>query len=201
MTLPGLPLVLAEGITADQLRQLAAVMLGLVVFAAVFVLVARQRARRGGDDEATPPPFEEGPAPPAVEYPAWTPPPPHAGTAPALSEGEIQDELPVPFVPRGHEPAPAKAAPSAPAGAAPPAAARPEVAAPEAEPQRATTIEPDKNPPPPLDHRAEGAPESPAEIGIIIPDEAAGPGKAGEGKAGEGKTGEGKPGEGKPGEG
>src|ERR1700730_4873865 len=125
MTLPGLPLVLAEGITADQLRQLAAVMLGLGVFAAVFVLVERERARRGGDDEATPPPFEEGPAPPAVEYPAWTPPPPHAGTAPALSEGEIQDELPVPFVPRGQLARPRPGGPQPPGGPPPPGARPP----------------------------------------------------------------------------
>src|SRR6202171_137690 len=137
MTLPGLSLVLAEGISADQLRQLAAVMLGLVVFAAVFALVERQRARRGGD-EVTPPPLEDRPAVPPVEYPPWTPAPPHSGGS-ALSEDELQDELPVPFVPRGHGPDPATRAPATPPTAVPPAAARPEVAAPEAEPSEAAT--------------------------------------------------------------
>jgi hypothetical protein len=39
-------LVLADGIGPDQERALAAVMLGLVVFAAAFLLVERQRSRR-----------------------------------------------------------------------------------------------------------------------------------------------------------
>jgi hypothetical protein len=184
MTFPGLPLVLAEGITSDQLRQLAAVMLGLVVFAAVFVLVERQRVRRDGD-EVTPPPVEDRPAPPPVEYPPWTAPAPHTGPALTLGEGELQDELPVPFVPRGHGPANVVAAPSTPptAGApdaAPPAAAIPEVKAPEVEPSKPATVEPGQTVPP-LDHNSEGSPESPAEIGIIIPDEPSGQGKPGEG--------------------
>jgi len=40
-------LVLADGVSTDQERALAAVMLGLVVFAAVFALVVRQRSSRG----------------------------------------------------------------------------------------------------------------------------------------------------------
>jgi hypothetical protein len=184
MTVPGLPLVLAEGVTSDQIRQLAAVMLGLVVFAAVFVLVERQRVRRDGD-EVTPPPIEDRPVPPPVEYPPWTPPPPHTGAAPALSEGELQDELPVPFVPRGHRPANLAAAvnkppPAAAPDAGPAAAARPKVKAPEVEPSKPATVEPAETAPPPLDHNPEGSPESPAEIGIIIPDEPGGQGKPGE---------------------
>src|ERR1700737_2092825 len=117
MTLSDLRLAAAEGITSDQLRQLAAVMLGLVVFAAVFILVERQRSRRGGDD-LTPPRVEDLPSPPPVEYPPWTPSPPRESAAPLTRGEDIQDELPVPFVPRGPEPAPAAAPPSPPAAAA-----------------------------------------------------------------------------------
>jgi hypothetical protein len=192
MSLQGLALVLAEGITADQLRQLAAVMLGLVVFAAIFVLVERQRVRRGGD-QVTPPPFEDAPPQPPVEYPPWTPPPPHGDAPAVLDEAELKDELPVPFVPRGQGPAratpttppavaPPAAAPAAPAPAAPaPAApARAEELTPEALPKEAATVEPAETAAS-MDQHPEGSqPESPAEIGIIIPDEPAGPGKAGE---------------------
>jgi hypothetical protein len=189
MSPPSPPLVLADGVSADQLRQLAAVMLGLVVFAAVFILVERQRARRGGD-QVSPPPLEDRPAPPPVEYPPWTPPPPHTGAAPALAEGELKDELPVPFVPRDHGPAGAAADPAAPssvgaltAGApptAPPAPARPGLETPE-EPAEPAAVETAESGSAPLDKPPEGShPESPAEIGIIIPDEPAEPAKPAE---------------------
>ena len=176
MSLQGLVLVLAEAITADQLRQLAAVMLGLVVFAAVFVLVERQRVRRGGD-QVTPPPFEDPPPPPPVEYPPWTPPPPHGDAPAVLDDGELKDELPVPFVPRGQ--GPARATPTTTPAVAPPA--RAEEVTPEGQQKEPPTAEPAETAPPTDQHPEGSQPESPAEIGIIIPDEPAGPGKAGDG--------------------
>src|ERR1700716_3722521 len=89
--------VLAEGLAGDQLNQLAAVMLGLVVFAAIFALIERQRSRRGkGRGEAAAPPIDPPRAsaspgyvtqPPAAPVTSATPLPPAPVVAP--------DDLPV----------------------------------------------------------------------------------------------------------
>src|ERR1700716_3491860 len=93
--------VLAETISRDQLNQLAAVMLGLVVFAAIFALVERLRSRRGKDDDQA--------EAEAIDPPSSTP-PRYVSDAPAVAittaplppttPGVAPDDLPVPFVPR-----------------------------------------------------------------------------------------------------
>jgi hypothetical protein len=164
-----LPAVLAETISRDQLNQLAAVMLGLVVFACVFALIERQRSRRSKhrDDAEAPP----------IDPPRSTPPPRYVSdspavaitTAPASRAGTevVSDGLPMPFLPRTHESAPASTAGQEPA-AAPSVAPAPEPPSPEpARPSAAESPEmpaagqvPESSPP-----------ASPDEIGIILPDE------------------------------
>src|ERR1700682_5793829 len=115
--------VQAETIPGAQLPQLAAVMLGLVVFAAIFALVERQRSRRGRDHgEKQPPPIDPPRSTPPPRYvsdqpavPITTPPP-----TPAAPAG-VPDNLPVPFVRRAHEPAAEEPRPGSQPLATPPA--------------------------------------------------------------------------------
>src|ERR1700737_3633942 len=132
MTTSTLPqAVLAETISRDQLTQLAAVMLGLVVFAAIFALVERQRSRHGKD-------HGDGAAP-SIDSPGSAPPPRYVSDAPAVAiptappapktPETLPDDLPVPFVPRAHEPAAPVSATPGPPPAAPASGAPPEAAA------------------------------------------------------------------------
>ncbi len=163
--------VLAEGITGDQVKQLSAVMLGLVVFAAVFVLVERQRS----SDHTEPAP------PPEVEEPAAAPQPIYAsdsgrdqgqaaGSDVPLTQGSsetLPEELPVPFVPRSREPAP-------PPPRQPPAGAKVPERAIEPPPPGQASAPRQENPAAdrPADRRSgPPGPESPGDIGIVIPDD------------------------------
>ena len=155
-------LVPAEALTPDQLTQLAAVMLGLVVFAAVFALIERQRGRRGRVEDSEPAPVDD-PKPPPPRYVAE---PPSVPITTAPPSPDVPEEQPVPFVSRGHEPEPAAPAPAA----KPPAVAQtspadlalPEFAAPD-EQAESRPVEP----PPPVSL----PPASPDEIGIVLPDD------------------------------
>jgi hypothetical protein len=163
--------VLAETISRDQLNQLAAVMLGLVVFASIFALIERQRSRRGkhGDDVAEPP----------LDQPPSAPPPRYVSDAPAVAittaprspatPDAAPDNLPVPFVPRAQEPAvdssPAPVVmPPGPTVTPQPSGPRQESVPPE------QPVQPASEPAPPA---------SPDEIGIILPDEPSAPANGG----------------------
>jgi hypothetical protein len=141
MSLAGVvQLVLADGVSTDQERALAAVMLGLVVFAAVFVLVERQRSRRGREARKDPLADQTGasgpPVAPVVE-PGANPDPPAAKLyRPPLSttpEGIVPDPMPVVM-----EPVPAPA----------PTEDHPLVLATPASPDEIGIVIPDDQPPP-----------------------------------------------------
>src|ERR1700694_2772911 len=171
--MPALPqTVRPETSSGDQLTQLAAVMLGLVVFAAIFALVERQRSRRGKDHgEKQPPPIDPPRSTPPPRYvrdqPAVpiTPPPP----TPAAPAG-VPDNLPVPFVRRAHEPAAEEPRPGSQPPATPPAETGAAAAPPATEP---TAPDQAELPGSPSAHRpAEPtSPESPDDFGIVIPEE------------------------------
>jgi hypothetical protein len=172
MTMSVLPqTVLAETISRDQLNQLAAVMLGLVVFAAIFALIERQRSRRGKDPdhEALPPIDAPTSSPP--RYVSDSPSVAITTAPPSQATAEVApDDLPVPFVPRGHEPS-AQPSPSSPATPGPHAAPAPEQAAPH---------QPELPQPPPSEQPpGPTPPASPDEIGIVLPDEPPPPGSGG----------------------
>jgi hypothetical protein len=140
MSLAGfVQLVLADGVSTDQERALAAVMLGLVVFAAVFVLVERQRSRRGREARKDPPTDQTGASGPRVApvvEPGAHPDPPAARLyRPPLANprGIVPDPMPVVMKP---VPAPA------------PTEDHPSVLGTPASPDEIGIVIPDDQPPP-----------------------------------------------------
>jgi hypothetical protein len=170
------PTVLADTISGDQLTQLAAVMLGLVVFAAIFALIERQRSRRGKDHgEVQPPPIDPPPSTPPPRYVSDEPAVPiTVAPPPPAAPGVMPDNLPVPFVHRAHEPAAEEA--SRP-GSEPPATSPVETVPPAAQAAAEPTVPGQAQVPesPPADHTAHApeptSPESPDDFGIVLPDE------------------------------
>jgi hypothetical protein len=133
-------LVLADGVSTDQERALAAVMLGLVVFAAVFALVERQRRRRAREAREDPPADQAGASDPAAgpdAEPAVNPDPPAAELYqpphPTTPAGIVPDPMPVVL-----EPVPAPA----------PTEDHASVPAPPASPDEIGIVIPDDQPPP-----------------------------------------------------
>ena len=147
MNVHGLELVLADGIGPEQERALALVMLGLVVFAVVFLLVERQRRRRRRESR------KDGPAArvsvwgpktgassrdgaPAQRYESPTPTPDQAPAERYESAGPTSSTNPDPMGPE-NEPLPSSA----------PAADDPSVLATPSRPDEIGIVMPEHEPP------------------------------------------------------
>ena len=119
-----LRLVSADSVSPEQERALVAVMLGLVVFATIFLIVERRRNRRAKAAREMPGTAEEEEPPsPTVAPPPVEPRAPQLYRPPlANPEGKVPDPLPAPAAPAvAPEPLPAPVAEAPPSVAGIPA--------------------------------------------------------------------------------